>query len=211
MKATALAVSAREHGNCYDLARLVLDQLASYGAETELVNFFDHRITPCQKCHYECLEHLDPAKGTRAPCPIDDDVRDIWMKTWRSDLLFVFVPTYGGLPPALWTAFSQRSQSFFREAPAEKLKNSVVSAVVLASPHQSSGASWIASLMSDEVKGLGMKVVGFEIINQAQFEIEYIFDRLIKDEEIRRRMRFMADRSWSVACQLAGVDPATAK
>jgi len=49
MKAIALVVSAREHGNCFDFARFTLDRLAAGGVETELVNFFDYQITPCQR------------------------------------------------------------------------------------------------------------------------------------------------------------------
>ena len=211
MKATALVVSAREHGNSYELARFVLNHLQTKGVETELVNFYDYQITPCQKCQYECLAHLDPNRVAGMRCPVEDDVYAIWKKAWDSDLLFIFVPTYGGLPPALWVAFSQRVQAFHREAPQEKLKKEVLSAVVLASPHQSSGASWIPSLMSDEVKGLGMKVVGFEVINQTQFEVDYLLDRLINDEEVRRRMRYLAERSWSVACEQSGGDLASGR
>ena len=199
MKAVALAVSARKKGNCYDFAQFVLDRLVTNRVETELINFYDYQITPCQRCAYECLQHCDPEKGVDAACPIEDDVRTIWEKTWSSDILFLFVPTYGGMPPALWLAFSQREQAFFREAPGEQLKKSVVSAVVLAAPHQSGGASWIPSYMSDEVKGMGRKVVGFEVINHAEFETEYIFDRLIKEHEIQRRLEFMTDRTLKVA------------
>ena len=122
MKAIALVASAREHGNCYDFARFTLDRLAAGGVETELVNFYDHRITPCQRCAYECLQRLDPHKKQDSPCPIDDDVRAIWEKTWAAEILLLFVPTYGGMPPALWLAFSQRSQAFYKQAPLEKLK-----------------------------------------------------------------------------------------
>lgn len=198
MKAMALAVSARKRGNCYDFAQFVLSRLAAQDVETELINFCDYQITPCQHCAYECLQHRDPNKGIDAPCPIKDDVRAIWEKTWQAEILLLFVPTYGGMPPALWLAFSQRQQAFFREAPHEKLKQSVVSAVVLAAPHQSGGASWIPSFMSDEVKDMGRKVVGFEVINHAQFETEYIFDRLINETEIQRRLDFMTERTLRV-------------
>lgn len=204
MKAIALVASARERGNCYDFARFILDRFSGQGIETELVNFYDHEVTPCQRCEYECLQHLDPQKKMRSPCPIDDDVRMIWEKTWASEILLLFVPTYGGMPPALWLAFSQRIQAFFREAPLEKLKKSVVSAVILSSPHQSSGASWIPSFMSDEVKGLDRKVVGFEVVTQSEFETEYIFNRLINESEIQRRLEFMADRTLKVAYEVAG-------
>ncbi len=202
MKAVALAVSARENGNCYDFARFVLNRLAIQNIETELINFYDYRITPCQHCKYECLNHFNRLNGMNSYCPVDDDVRSIWEKTWQCELLFLFVPIYGGMPPALWLAFSQRAQAFFKESPLEKLKKSVVSAVVLSSPNQSSGGSWISSFMSDEVNSMDRKVSGFEVITQTEFETDYILDRLIKEQEIQRRLEFMTDHTLSVAQEL---------
>jgi multimeric flavodoxin WrbA len=199
MKAVALVVSARKRGNCYDFAQFVLDRLRLKNIETELVNFYDYRIVPCQRCDYECLQRSDPQKGVDAPCPIDDDVRSIWEKTWEAEILFLFIPNYGGLPPAIWFAFSQRLQGFFREAPVEKLKRSVVSAMVLAAPHQSSLAPWILSMIGEEVKEMDRKVVGFEVINPPEFKTEYTFDRLIKEKEIQRRLEFLTDQTLKVA------------
>lgn len=203
MKAIALVVSARKHGNCYDFAQFVLDRLQASGVETELVNFYEYQIAPCHRCDYECLQHLDSRKGVDAPCPIDDDVRLIWEKTWAAEILFLFIPNYGGMPPALWFAFSQRIQGFFRESPIEKLKKSVVSAVMLAAPHQSSGAPWIFSLIGDEVKDLDRKVVGFEVINPPEFKAEYTFDRLINETEIQRRLEFLTARTLQEASVIA--------
>jgi multimeric flavodoxin WrbA len=203
MKAIALVVSARRRGNCYDFAEFMLHRLQISDVETELVNFHDYQITPCQRCSYECIQHLDPAKGVDAPCPIQDDVRPIWEKTWTAEILFLFIPNYGGLPPALWFAFSQRVQGFYRQAPVEKLKRSVVSAVILAAPHQSSGAPWLLSFIGDEVKGLERKVAGFEVINPTEFDLEYTFNRLLPHSpEIQRRLEFLADRTLQVANRL---------
>lgn len=202
MKAVALVVSARKHGNCYDFARSMLDRLERDGVETELVNLYDYQITPCQHCAYECLQRWDPQKGADAPCPIDDDVRSLWEKVWGADILLLLVPNYGGMPPALWIAFSQRSQAFFREAPHEKLKRSVVSAVVLAAPHLSSGPQWAPALIAAEVKDMGRKVAGFEVINNDGFETECLFGRLISEEEIGRRLDFLAERTLKIAGDL---------
>lgn len=161
-----------------------------------------YQITPYQHCAYECVQRWDPQKGVDAPCPIDDDVRTIWEKAWAADILFLFVPNYGGFPPALWVAFSQRSQAYSREAPVEKLKKSVVSAVVLAAPHWSTGTQWTPSVMSDEVKGMGRKVAGFEVINNAGFETENLFGGLINEKEIQRRLEFLADRTLKIARDL---------
>jgi multimeric flavodoxin WrbA len=199
MKAIALVVSAREHGNCFDFAQFVLDNYKKQGLETELINFYDHQITPCQHCEYECLQRLDPAKGVDAECPIKDDVRMIWEKTWQAEILLLFVPNYGGMMPALWEAFSQRSQAFFRQAPLEKLKHYVVSAVLIVSPHQSSGAAWALSCMADEVKGMDRKVAGFEVVNPPQFQPEYTFSPLIQNDEIQRRLQFLAEQTLNKA------------
>lgn len=206
MKAVALVVSARQKGNCYDMAKNVLSRLESNGVETELVNFDDYRITPCQHCDYECVRHNGP-KGANLPCPIDDDVRDIWEKTWAAEILLLFVPNYGGLPPALWTAFSQRSQSFFRQAPADKLEKSVVSAVVIASPANSSGAQWAPSIMADEVKWLGRKVASFEVIDNGGFGMEHFHGNLIDVPEVQRRMEHLADHTLLVAKKVNATKP----
>jgi multimeric flavodoxin WrbA len=202
MKAVALVVSARKHGNCYDFAQFVLERLQTNGVETELINFCDHRITPCQGCHYECIQHVDPSLGVDAACPIEDDVRLIWEKTWAADMLFLFVPTYGGMPPALWFAFSQRIQGFYRKAPLEKLKESVVSAVVIAPPHQSSGAPWIYSIMGDEIKGLDRKVSAFEVITPTEFSANYTFSPLINNLEIQHRLEFLTNCTLSSLYEL---------
>jgi hypothetical protein len=101
-------------------------------------------------------------------------------------------------------AFSQRLQAFFREAPLEKLKKSVVSAIVIAAPHNSSGAQWTPSIMADEVKWMDRKVASFEIINNAGYATEGLFGGLIKEKEIRARLDFFADRTLEVATQVSG-------
>jgi hypothetical protein len=203
MKATALVVSARKHGNCYDFAEYTLDRTRNAGVETELINFDDYRITPCHGCDYQCVQHGDKTRGQDKPCPIDDDVRAIWEKTWSASILYLFIPTYGGLPPALWLAFSQRSQAFYRQAPVDFLKKSVVSVVIIAPPHQSSGAPWIYSFMGDEVKGLDRKVSGFEVINPTEFSQDYSFNPLIREPEIQRRLEFLAGCTVKTALELS--------
>ncbi len=126
-------------------------------------------------------------------------MRLIWEKTWTSEILFLVLPNYGGLPPAHWFAFSQRAQEFFREAPLEKLKRSVISTVVVAAPHQSSDAPWIYSLIGDEAKNMDRKVIGFEVINPPEFKAEYTFEPLISEIEIQRRLEFLTDRTLQAA------------
>ncbi len=42
------------------------------------------------------------------------------------------------------------------------------------------------------------KVAGFEIVNNAGFETENLFGRLINEEEIQRRLEFLADQTLEV-------------
>lgn len=43
------------------------------------------------------------------------------------------------------------------------------------------------------------EVAGFKIINNAGFEVENLFGRLINEDEIKRRLEFLADRTLEVA------------
>src|SRR5512140_1382877 len=102
-----MVVSARKQGNGYDAARFVLDRLHAGGVETELINFCEYRILPCQGCAYECESRALPEQLTNV-CPIDDDVGALWQKLWSAEIFLLFLPTYRGYPPALWVAFLQR-------------------------------------------------------------------------------------------------------
>ena len=199
MKAVALVASARQRGNCFDFSEFMLRKLRKAGVETELINFCNFRITPCQNCSYECVQKFDPKRNVNSECPIDDDVRTIWKRTWEAEILLLFVPTYGGIPPALWLAFTQRQQGILEKPSKEKMKNSVVTAVVLASPQWSGIAERTPSIVADQIKYMGRKVAGFEVINNAGFETENLFGQLISEEEIQRRLEFLADRTYKAA------------
>ncbi|MBU7016712.1 MAG: flavodoxin family protein [Theionarchaea archaeon] len=198
MKAVALVASAREKGNCYDFAEFMLKRVAAANVETELINFFNYQIIPCQKCSYECVQKFDPEKGVNTKCPIKDDVETIWKKMWAAEILILFIPTYGGLPPALWVAFCQRLQGIFEKPPTEE-KDFVVSAVILASPQWSQISERTPSIVADFMKNINRKVAGFEIINNAGFETENLFGELIYEKEIQRRLEFLTDRTLKAA------------
>jgi multimeric flavodoxin WrbA len=196
MKALALVASARKGGNGYDFGSHILERMHANGWETEMVEFYDYDIQPCHHCAYECLQRHDPVKKQDIPCPIQDDVRSLWEKTWQADALILIVPNYGGLPPALWTSFSQRSQAFFHQAPVEKLRRSVVSALVIASPQYSSGAQWTPSIMADEVKWLDdRRVAAFEVINNSSYATEGLFGKLISEPAIPIRLNEFCDQT----------------
>lgn len=102
MRVIGIVSSARRRGNCYDLAEAVLSYLQDRGIETELFNTVDNEINPCNRCRYECFVEED--------CPIDDDVPLIWGKMKEADGIVLCVPSYYGLPPAVFKAIIERAQ-----------------------------------------------------------------------------------------------------
>jgi len=200
MKAIALVFSARKKGNCYDFADFVLSQMKKEGVETDLVNFCDYSIKPCQHCDYECLARVNPGTGKKEQdeCPVEDDVEDVWRKVWEADVFMMFVPTYGGVPPALYVSFAQRYQSLWRKAPPkESLQKKVVAAVVLASPDGAMGGELTPAIVAGELRGhisMGYRHGGFEVVNNAGYKTDNVRGRLIEEEEIQGRLSHLAKR-----------------
>lgn len=111
MKTLGVAFSARREGNCLKCLRYCLERLKERGYETELINAYDHRITPCNHCGYECFSSQ---KGERpGQCPLQDDVPWLYKKCKESDLSIFAIPTYGGHLSGLYMAFGERGQSQF--------------------------------------------------------------------------------------------------
>ena len=69
----------------------------------------------------------------------------------------------------------------------------------MASPQWSGPAERTPSIMADEVRLMKRKIGGFEIINNAGFETENLFGKLINEEEIKRRLEHLADRTLEMA------------
>lgn len=103
MKVTALVCSARQRGNCYNIAEIMLNHLKVKSVETEILNAYDYEITPCSHCSYECF------KSPRN-CPIQDDIPRIWKKLKEADGVVFAIPTYYGMPSALFKAVIEREQ-----------------------------------------------------------------------------------------------------
>ena len=103
MKVIALACSARKRGNCYAIANIMLRHLETKGLETEILNAYDYKITPCSNCDYECFEFPKS-------CPIQDDVPEIWEKMKDADGVVLAIPTYYGMPSALCKSIIDREQ-----------------------------------------------------------------------------------------------------
>lgn len=47
---------------------------------------------------------------------------------------------------------------------------------------------------------MGRKIEGFEVINNAGFRTENLFGKLINEEEIKRRLEHLTDRTLKMAC-----------
>ncbi len=204
MQAVALVVSARKRGNGYDFAEFVLKHLASEGVDTELVNFYNYRFEPCQRCHYECMDFETLPDALENFCPIDDDVCLIWEKVWKADIVLLFIPTYRGYPPATWIAFYQRYLGIklpreLWQAMQERQKKAVVSAVVLASPDGATGGEWTPAIVAANVKAMKQKVAAFEVINNYGFDTRGDSGRLLDEKEVQRRLMFLAQRTLCVA------------
>lgn len=103
MRVVAVASSARQRGNCYEIAEAILARLRGRGIETELIRTIDYDINPCNRCSYECFRD-------DAFCPIDDDVPMIWEKMKEANGIVLVVPSYYGLPPAVFKAIIERAQ-----------------------------------------------------------------------------------------------------
>jgi multimeric flavodoxin WrbA len=204
VKAAAVIASARKRGNCYDFAEYMLEKFAAVHVNTELITLSEYNITPCQGCTYQCVQEFNPQKRVNTPCPITDDVKSIWEKMWGAEILLLYIPTYGGLPSALWVALSQRSQGIRKNFLKKVVQGYVVSAVVLASPHWSGIGERTPSIVADQIKTMDRKVAGFEVINNSGFKTENLFGRLIREEEIQRRLNFLVDRTLDVVKETFG-------
>jgi hypothetical protein len=113
----------------------------------------------------------------------------------------VEVESMGELLKALALVVSgrkQRLQPFLKEI-QDTPDNSVVSVVVLASPHLSLSTEWTPSIMADEIKHMGRTIAVFEVINTAGFGLEPLFNSLLEEKEIQRRLTYLAERTLSIA------------
>lgn len=127
MKALGVAFSARERGNCLNCAEYVSMKLEERGFKTEVINAYDCEIKPCSHCHYECFSQ--ELRDKHEECPIQDDVPRIYSKMKKADIILLAVPTYGGKPASLYSAFSERGQGIIKCH--EEFKNTILEKIVV--------------------------------------------------------------------------------
>ncbi|MDH7477140.1 MAG: flavodoxin family protein [Candidatus Bathyarchaeota archaeon] len=126
MKALGIAFSARKRGNCLNSMEYVLGKLKAQKFETETINIYDYEVKPCSHCNYECFGLK--LRGKEEQCPIRDDVPKIYKKMKEADVIILAVPTYGGKPAGLYSAFTERAQGVFKSY--EEFKNTILNKII---------------------------------------------------------------------------------
>ena len=99
MKALAICGSPREKGNTEFYLRLLLDELAAKGIETEFLYLKDKEIKHCTGC-YGCLTHK--------ACVQKDDFEEVFAKMMEADAIFIGAPVYVSRPASLVSALLER-------------------------------------------------------------------------------------------------------
>lgn len=127
MKALGITFSARKRGNCLNCTEYVLEKLKEQGFETEIINAYDHEIKPCSHCNYQCFS--EELRGKNEKCPIQDDTSKIYGKMKEADVILLTVPTYGGKPASIYSAFTERSQGIIKNY--EEFKNTILNKIIV--------------------------------------------------------------------------------
>ncbi len=86
MKVLGIVGSTRRYGNTEVAVKEALIGAKEAGAEVEIIRLTDFKIEPCRGC-MRCV-----FKGS--PCPINDDVSEIFKKLREADALVLGVPVY---------------------------------------------------------------------------------------------------------------------
>lgn len=176
---TALVCSARRRGNAYNLADYCLTRLREgQQRRVRLLNFYEYDIQACQHCDYQCL-------ASQPGCPLHDDVPWLWEYTWRSDAVIWTVPTYGGMPPALWTAFTQRLQYLWRMAPERPIP---VAVICVANPDGATAGESTADLLRRQAVGPWWDLVDFATISAHEHGRDSVAGDLVSVPEVQQRL-----------------------
>ena len=122
MKTIAICGSQRENGNTEFFMRVVLDELASKGVETEFVSLRGKTIQPCRGC-YQCL--------SAGHCTIEDDFAEVFDKMRAADGILIGSPVYVARPTALMSALLERA-TFSGRAAGQPLAGKVGGPVTVA-------------------------------------------------------------------------------
>jgi multimeric flavodoxin WrbA len=126
MKALGIAFSARKRGNCLNSLEYVLAKLKAQKFKTEIINIYDYEVMPCSHYNYEYFGLK--LRGKEEECPIRDDVPKIYKKMKEADVIILAIPTYGGKPAGIYSAFAERAQGVFKGY--EEFKNTILNKII---------------------------------------------------------------------------------
>jgi multimeric flavodoxin WrbA len=182
LRALGLVFSARKRGNCLDSIEYVLARLKENGFETDIVNAYDYEIKPCSHCQYECFAQELRGKGEE--CPIHDDVPLIYDKMGNSDIVLIAVPTYGGRPASLYSAFQERAQTLATKS-YESIMSKFVALIVIGNVPAGGDLAY-HTVVSDH---LAFKCAAPSILLQStEYAQRSINGTLIKDKLVTSRL-----------------------
>lgn len=116
LRILGIASSARKQGNSAILLADVLSHLRGDFA-TEAVFLRDHRVEPCDGCHY-CEAH--------GSCRIHDDMPELSAKLLRADAILLASPSYMGGVASRLRAFMERTWALRKGQMAGKVGSYIV-------------------------------------------------------------------------------------
>lgn len=148
MKILALNGSARKKGNTDILIDQILKGTKEKGHKSEKLYLYDYQILPCTDCR-------DCKKGDYV-CSLDDEMRKIYPKIEKADLIIFGAPNYWNGPPAKMKLLIDRMRPF---VPSLKLKGKKW-AVVSPSGEGPKSSRLLVDMLRLSCDYLGMKFAG---------------------------------------------------
>jgi multimeric flavodoxin WrbA len=148
MKILALNGSARKKGNTDILIDQILKGSKEKGHKTEKLYLYDYEILPCRDCR-EC-------KRGDYGCSLHDEMRKIYPKLEKADLIIFGTPNYWNGPPAKMKLLIDRMRPF---VPSRKLKGKKW-VVVSPSGEGPKSSKLLVEMLRLSCDYLGMKYAG---------------------------------------------------
>ena len=104
MKVIGFNGSPRKNGNTATLLKHALDGAFSQGAETELINLYDHNYKGCISC-FACRLKGGASYGR---CAVNDDLKPILERVEAADAIILGSPIYLGTTTGEMRSFFER-------------------------------------------------------------------------------------------------------
>jgi multimeric flavodoxin WrbA len=185
MKALGIAFSARKRGNCLNSLEYALAKLKAQKFETEIINIYDYDVRPCSQCNYECFGLK--LRGKDEKCPIQDDVPKIYKKMKEADVIILAIPTYGGKPAALYSAFTERAQGIFKgyEEFKNTILNKIIALIVIGNVPAGGDLTYHSVILDHyDCKNPPPSI----LLQSAEYGRGSIYGDLLEDEKVRDRL-----------------------